>query len=83
MRGQFWSHDDMAVVRETLGVPVTELSESVSARELLARYPNLLYWFERHPVVALLAFTGCAVVGGLLIFAGLAALGVTSTTVWL
>ena len=51
MRGQFWSVEKMRIVSETLDIPMTELGESVSKSELLDRYPGLLYWFERHPLV--------------------------------
>ncbi|MCU1424877.1 MAG: hypothetical protein JWM51_1168 [Microbacteriaceae bacterium] len=79
MRGQFWSLEMMDLVRSTLKVPVTELTESLSSRELHARYPDLVYWFERRPVIAVLAFTVGVVVAGVAIFAGLELLGITST----
>lgn len=52
MRGQFWSLDEMNEVCEILGLPVTELTPPVSAKELLADYPGLMYWFERRPRLA-------------------------------
>jgi hypothetical protein len=77
MRGQYWSTDMMELVRETLKVPTKELGESLTTRELLAQYPDLLYWFERHPVMAVLVFTASIVVAGVALFAGLDFLGIT------
>lgn len=65
MRGQFWSKESMDRVLATLEVPRLARDDSVSLRELRDEYPGLLYWFERHPIIAALAFTaGTAVVGG-------------------
>jgi len=77
LRGQFWSLADMRSICEELDVTVTELSESVTPRELLEQYPGLLYWFERRPVLAAGLFSACVVLGGSLLYLGLAALGVT------
>lgn len=77
LRGQFWSLADMRSVCEELDVTVTELSESVTPRELLEQYPGLLYWFERRPVLAAALFSACVVLGGSLLYLGLAAIGVT------
>lgn len=67
MRGQFWSRASMDTVLATLEVPRLARDESVSTRELRDEYPGLLYWFERRPIVAALAFTaGMAVVGSLI-----------------
>jgi hypothetical protein len=79
MRGQFWSLEAMNVVQDTLKVPTKQLGESLSTRELLAQYPDLLYWFERRPVVAVLAFTASIVVAGVALFLGLDMLGITPT----
>jgi len=67
MRGQFWSAESMRLVADTLDIPLTELGESVSKSELLDRYPGLLYWFERHPlVIASLIAAAVLVAAGLL-----------------
>lgn len=78
LRGQYWSLDAMRDVADTLDVPLTELSQSVTNRELLARYPGLLYWFERRPVLAAGAFSVSVVTGGMLLYLGLDGLGITS-----
>lgn len=66
MRGQFWSRESMDRVLTTLEAPKIAWDGSVSTRELRDEYPGLLYWFERRPVMAALAFTaGTAVVGAL------------------
>lgn len=77
LRGQFWSIRDMATVCETLDVPLTELGESVTMKELLSLYPGLLYWFERHTGLAAVLFGVIVLVAGSLLYAGLAAIGVT------
>lgn len=77
LRGQFWS---LAVMREIcaeMDVAITELGESVTPRELLAQYPGLLYWFERRPVLAAAVFSASVLVGGSVLYLGLAAIGVT------
>jgi hypothetical protein len=76
LRGQFWSIEDMRQVCDDLDVPITELNESVSPRELLEQYPGLLYWFERRPVFAAALFSACVVVGGVLLYLSLVGLGV-------
>jgi len=76
LRGQFWSVDAMRQVCDDLDVPITELNESVSPRELLERYPGLLYWFERRPVLAAALFSLCVVTGGVLLYLALMGLGV-------
>jgi predicted membrane protein len=64
MRGQFWSRESMDRVLATLDVPQLARDNLVSTRELRDEYPGLLYWFERRPVMAALAFTlGTSVVG--------------------
>jgi hypothetical protein len=77
MRGQFWTRKSMDFVSETLPVPVNEVVDPISAAELLAEYPGLLYWFERHPVVAATVFAAAIVVGGVVLYAILSAVGVT------
>jgi hypothetical protein len=79
LRGQFWSVENMEVVRAALDVPVVELTESVSPRELLERYPGLLYWYERRPVLAAAVFCAATLAGGGLLYLGLALFGITST----
>jgi hypothetical protein len=67
MRGQFWSRESMDRVLSTLDVPTIARDDSLSTSELRDEYPGLLYWFERHPVIAALAFTvGTMVVGGVI-----------------
>ncbi|WP_188510443.1 hypothetical protein [Conyzicola nivalis] len=77
LRGQFWSESDMRIVCDELDVTVTELNESVTPRELLERYPGLLYWFERRPVLAAALFSAAVLVVGSLLYFGLAAIGIT------
>lgn len=68
MRGQFWSRESMDAVIEALPVPVTETDGPVSIADLRHDFPGLLYWFERHPIWAGLAFTGIvALFGGVLL----------------
>jgi len=63
MRGQFWSKASMDTVVATLEVPKEASDQAVSSRELRDEYPGLLYWFERRPVIAALAFgAGVAIV---------------------
>jgi uncharacterized membrane protein len=52
MRGQFWSLESMETVGDTLDIPLTSITDEVSKAELLASYPGLLYWFERHALKA-------------------------------
>lgn len=52
MRGQFWTRESMDQVAETLDVPVRTIDEPISVAELRDTMPAMLYWFERHPVVA-------------------------------
>jgi len=68
MRGQFWSRETMDTVVETLRVPLTIQPEPVSIAELRRASPQLLYWFERHPVWALIALLlMAAALGGVLL----------------
>lgn len=76
MRGQFWSRENMDVVVETLDVPYDSVAAMVSTRELRDRYPGLLFWFERHPVIAALAFAAATAVVGIVVFAVLGTAGV-------
>lgn len=57
MRGQFWSRETMDTVISTLDVPVKHVEDTLSTQELRDDHPGLLYWFERHPVLAACAFT--------------------------
>jgi len=66
MRGQFWSRESIATVRDTLGVPTSELAEGVSTKEILLHYPGLLYWFERRPILAISGLGAVLLVGGTL-----------------
>jgi hypothetical protein len=79
LRGQFWSVETMDVVRRALDVPVVELTESVSTRQLLETHPGLLYWFERRPVVAAALFCVAALSCGALLYLGLGVFGITSS----
>ena len=64
MCGQFWTKASMDIVLATLDVPKQTREDSVSTRELRTDYPGLLYWFERRPVIAALAFiAGVGLVG--------------------
>ena len=76
LRGQFWPLSAMQTVVSTLEVPITEIERPMSKSELHARYPGLLYWFERHPVLAAAVFAGILVVSGALIYLILALAGV-------
>ena len=76
MRGQFWSRENMELVRTTLDLPATEFDEAVTTRELRRDFPQLLYGFERHPVLALLSFTVATVVVAGLVMAFLFLAGV-------
>lgn len=68
LRGQFWSRESMQVVIATLPVPHTAIDDALSRRELHTDYPGLLYWFERRPVVAALAFSlAIGALGGLVV----------------
>jgi hypothetical protein len=77
LRGQFWSLEAMQIVMATLDISTTEIDQPMSVAELHARYPGLLYWFERRPVLFSLIFAGILVVGGGLLYALLVALGAT------
>jgi hypothetical protein len=77
MRGQFWSLESMTAVADGLGIQPTDLGEPLSNRELLEQYPGLLYWFERRPYLAVAAFAGSVLVGGSLVYLGLASIGLT------
>ncbi|MBX3100331.1 MAG: hypothetical protein KF761_12225 [Salinibacterium sp.] len=69
MRGQYWSKASMDIVVATLDVPKHTRQDSVSTRELRDSYPGLLYWFERRPVIAALAFVALVGLVGLVIWA--------------
>jgi len=75
LRGQFWSREAMATVIATLDVPLVEIDYPISHRDLEARYPGLLYWFERRPVLATSLFAGLLVLGGLALYSVLLLLG--------
>jgi hypothetical protein len=71
MRGQFWSPENMATVRDTLGVPTSELTEGVSTKDILEHYPGLLYWFERRPALAVGALGATLAAGGSALYLGI------------
>ena len=75
MRGQFWSAENMATVRDTLGVPTSELSEGVSTKDILEHYPGLLYWFERRPALAVGALGAILALGGTALYVGISLVG--------
>jgi hypothetical protein len=77
MRGQFWSRENMEIVIATLDVPHTTLDDAVSRGELQASHPGLLYWFERRPLLAALAFTGATGIFGVIAMIVLNALGIS------
>jgi hypothetical protein len=69
MRGQFWSRESMDTVIRTLDVPFDPFAQALSTSELRSDHPDLLYWFERHPVLAALSFAlATAALGALLLF---------------
>lgn len=51
MRGQYWSRENMELVAETVDLPVKTITRSLTLRELRRSRPDLLYWFERFPVI--------------------------------
>lgn len=51
MRGQYWSRENMELVADTLDLPVKTITRSLTLGELRRSRPDLLYWFERFPVV--------------------------------
>lgn len=75
MRGQFWSRAAMDEVTSTLDVPLTEIEHPVTTSELHARYPGLLYWFERRPILAGLIIGAALVVAAAFSYVALVALG--------
>lgn len=77
LRGQFWSQENMDIVMATLDVPQTALADTLSQGEMRTEYPGLLYWFERRPVLAALAFTAATAVLGGLVLLVLSAFGVS------
>ncbi len=54
MRGQFWSPESFDLVIRTLDVPVVKIEDVTTIRELRDQFPGLLFWFERHPVRAII-----------------------------
>lgn len=67
MRGQFWSRESMDAVVSALGVPVTINDDPVSLADLRRDSPNLLYWFERRPVMLALVFSALIAAAGFII----------------
>jgi hypothetical protein len=62
------------VVR-TLKVPVVRIEEVTTIAELRRQYPDLLFWFERHPRIAIGVTAATALVIGIVIFAFLRGIG--------
>lgn len=69
LRGQFWSLAKMRLVAEILDIPPTTAGTPMSSQELLVRYPRLLYWFEKQPLLIAVAKV-LAVTTGLLVLQG-------------
>ena len=53
----------MRLLAETLEMPTTQLGSAVTTKELLDRYPHLLYWFEKQPIVVTLGITLFVAIG--------------------
>jgi hypothetical protein len=70
MRGQFWSPESFDLVIRTLDVPVVKIEDVTTIRELRDQFPGLLFWFERHPVRAIIvmAVSTVAIGAGVYIF---------------
>ncbi|MGV8895338.1 MAG: hypothetical protein ACOH10_02675 [Rhodoglobus sp.] len=64
MRGRFWSRTDMDLVAATLDVPLISKAEIMSTKEILHEYPDLGYWYERRPMLGVLAFLAAIVATG-------------------
>ena len=75
MRGQFWSPESLDTVIRTLGVPVVRVEEVTTIRELRRQYPELLFWFERHPRIAIAVTAATGLVIGVVLFAFLRGIG--------
>ncbi|MGL4340211.1 MAG: hypothetical protein ACRCSP_07305 [Rhodoglobus sp.] len=68
MRGQFWSRASMEKVANALDVPHIPVDETLSTKEIHQDFPDLGYWFERHPVKAALLFALSIGLAGVVIF---------------
>jgi hypothetical protein len=79
MRGQFWEKSSMLAVAPILDIPLTELDSAVSAAELHAAYPGLLYWWERRPALAALTFAGALALAGVIVYGALLLAGVAGS----
>ncbi len=75
MRGQFWSPESMDAVVTTLPVPVVKIDEVTTIKELRQQYPQLLFWFERRPVLALAVTAGVSLLIGVVLFVFLRGIG--------
>ncbi len=58
MRGEFWTDADLERVATAFDVPIRHLPDPVTAAQLRAESPELLYWFERWPWVGGLCVAG-------------------------
>jgi hypothetical protein len=76
MRGQFWTRESMETVMETLDAPVEIIDDPVSIAELRDSIPTVLYWFERRPVVAGIAFAAGLIALGAVVLIALRLTGV-------
>ena len=75
MRGQYWSRKKMNAVGKLLRIVPTEIHDPVSSKELLEEYPGLLYWFERHPRLFASFFIAAVIVGGVILYVVITAVG--------
>lgn len=64
MRGSYWHTNELLMLARALPVPLEEVPEVISMREMFATYPGSAYWYEnRRPLLAVAAVVG--IVGGL------------------
>lgn len=75
MRGQFWSSTSIDTVASVLEVPVVIIDEVTTVRELRTKFPLLLFWFDRQPVLAIVAVAVSTVAGGIGLFVFLRLIG--------
>lgn len=66
MHGHVWSRTAMQGLAEQLGVPATVIDDVDLGMHFMRNHPELLYWFERRPLLARL-LTGTAAVSSVLV----------------
>lgn len=66
MHGHVWSRTAMQGLAEQLGVPATVIDDVDLGMHFMRNHPELLYWFERRPLLARL-LTGTAAVSSVLL----------------